>query len=167
MVKELRKLETNFGIDLAASVEYRINERRLAALSTLQAYLENPHFIAGSLDDPRVLTYANKTAITTLAKDIYIRLFGREDIDEEVIEENSHEGNSGSDADATPPPPKKSRSFDRSNDLRDFKATRTSGYTPAPIRTTSSSRVLAAIKSDMKYFEANGKRPEKLDQVTI
>ena len=168
MIRELRKLDTEFGMALTASVEKRINERRLAGLSTLQAYLENPQFLDHTIGEPKLLEYANKTAITTLIKDIYMRLFMDEEDNEEgeeedSDEENSQEGNSGTDAEMGPTPPKRSRS----NELREFKAARTTTFTSATLRKSTSSRVLAAIKSEMKVFETNGKRPEMLDKVSI
>ena len=78
MIKELRKLESIFANDLTQSVEDRIKERRKPKLSTLLAYLENSRFLDVSMMLDRVLQYANKKDITTLAKDIYIRLFPEE-----------------------------------------------------------------------------------------
>ena len=167
MIKELRKLSTHIGMTLTTSVEDRIHERRQTKLSTLQAYLEDPHFLDSEMDVDRILLYATKSNITTLARDIYMRLFKEEEqsiqpepVQPEEEAENPHEEDSGT-MEMSPQPPKRKRS----QDLREFKAKKP--QSDAGIFISSSIRVLNAIKSNMKTYEASGKRPHMLDQVMV
>ena len=156
MIKELQALNSDFAKELTTSVKDRIDERRQPKLSTLLAYLNDPHFLDASKSWGRVLSYANKTAITTLAKEIYMRLFHEEQ------DEASNEGpqDSQEPVDSTgPTPPKRTRS----QELRDHKSKKPDGTTIS--FTTSSTRVLNAIKTDMKSFEFTGTRPRMLEQV--
>ena len=156
MITELEKLESTFAEDLKSSLWDRINERRQIKLSTLLAYLQNGNFFDASNGFDRRLSYASKTAITTLAKDIYMRLFHEETTDPVVTE---HEETSGTTEDPEPVPPKRSRS----QELRDKKAKKAQG--PPDMSITSSTRVLNAIKKGMQSFEAEGKRPPILEKV--
>ena len=156
MVKELRKLKSSFGMALTTEVEYRIEERRQKNLSTLQAYLEDPKFLDGGLRSDRVLPYASKSAITTVAKDIYNRLFNENE--PEAPRMNSPQGDSEDVEELTPPPPKKSRS----QELHAFREARKSNVSPESLTT---SKLLAAIKKALMLYEATGERPPMLNQV--
>ena len=153
MVKELREQETDFGIELATSVENRIHQRRQVKHATLLAYLENPIFLHASVQFDKVLPYSSKTAITALMKDLYIRLFGEEKQSEEPANE-AVTPNAGEDADLTPQPPKRNKS----QELREFKELEVMrAPDPSPESFTSSSssssRVLAAIRNEMKTWK--------------
>ena len=67
------------------------------------------------------------------------------------------------DADFNPQPPKRNKS----QELREFKESEVMrAPDPSPESfTSSSSRVLAAIRNAMKTYEAERKRPEMLDKV--
>ena len=157
MIKELRKHETEFAIELTASVEKRIKERRQVKHATLLAYLENPNFLHASVQFDKVLPYSSKADITKLMKDLYIRLFGGPS-EEEQSQEPERETPI-----PAPQPPKRTKS----QELREFKESEVNkAPDPSPEAfTSSSSRALAAVKSAMKTYETERKRPEMLDKV--
>ena len=163
MVLELRQLKSYFGMELAASVEYRIEERRLEKLSTLQAYLENPHFFDPELAAERLLPYASKNVMTNQIRDIVMRLFNEEDEKDEETEQIPTGGTKESEQIVSPLPPKRKKS----QELRDFKESRKNKTVSPGSSVTTSAKALTAIKNDMKTFELKGKRPEMLDQVSI
>ena len=163
MLRELRKLTSEFGKTLTESVENRIESRRQMKLSTLLAYLINPSFLDGSNSFGRQLPYASKYAITKLATDLYIRLFVEEaqpSQDQSHQQENSNADQSQTESETGPPPPKKSRS----NELRDFKATDLQHSTPRSY-TSSSASIKRDIEYEMKSLEKFGRRQEKLEKV--
>ena len=155
MLKELRKLTSTISIELEASLEKRIKERRQPKLATLLAYLEDPGFFDASNSFDRVLQYASKTAIITVAKDIYMRLYNEEK--NSVSPESTAELGASTD-DPQPTPPKRKPS----DSLRDYK---TVPKVDAGSSLSSSNDVKKAMEKAFKYFESTGERPRMLEQV--
>ena len=166
----MRKLDSGFGIALTASVEDRIKQRRQVKLSTLIAYLEDPKFLDVGMTFDRVLPYSSKTTITTLTKDVYIRMFYDHEgpADQNVPGENSdgpstEQSQTVSETEPQPQPPQRRKS----QDLRDYKAAKKKRPNSiADSFTTSSTRVKKAIENEMKTFELTGKRPEMLEKAS-
>ena len=155
-ITELRKLHTTISYRLEIALENRISERRLKVESTLLGYLKNPKFLH---DGEKVLTYANKSEITKLARDLYIRLFLK---DSPIHDEQSEPqvGSIDEEQNEGPTPPKKSRSnelwalLDKSRQKSEVNCGKTTTKTPAS--------VLNDIKKEMQLFEARGQRPGML-----
>ena len=86
---KLYKLTTPIGRQLYASVESRIKERRNKKAATLQAFLEDHEFLdeleQGSF---KMLGYADRTEVVELACYLYKRLFGSEDSEVEMVDDN-------------------------------------------------------------------------------
>ena len=89
MLAKLYKLTTPIGRQLYASVESRIKERRNKKAATLQAFLEDHEFLdeleQGSF---KMLGYADRTEVVELACYLYKRLFGSEDSEVEMVDDN-------------------------------------------------------------------------------
>ena len=163
MIKDLRKLTSPFAARLTPQVEHRVNERRLKVAATLLGYLENPGFLK---EKNRVLPSASKTEITELMRDLYLRLF----IEKEP-EENGGQNPPEEDPEEIfepPPPPKRSRSNEKREQLKE-KRTRDmtmSRHEPEATCITPAT-LLTALKNNMKEYEVEKKRPEKLQQVQL
>ena len=162
MIADLRKLDSSFAVRLLAQVEERIDERRLKVASTLLAYLEDPTFLE-QVDD-LILQYSSKSLITSLARDIYFRLYHvpKPAEDETGGERQNPPEEDPDEPDVVPTPPKKSRSNEWRQKIKDKRAkigtqNRHSDHT--------SGTLLTAIKNEIKEYEHGGKRPEKLHQV--
>ena len=153
------------------AVEERINERRLKEAATALAYLRDPKFLDNLPHSrpPKVLPYSTKKEIAGFMRDLYIRLFNKEenphaqrpnhpqgDLNQEdqgegdPIQEDQNEG---------APPAKRNRSKEigailekkkyQSEDLHCVVSAAGAG--------SVSTMILNALKTDMKKFESLGK----------
>ena len=166
MIKELLKLtteaESDFGAEFAenllAALENRIIERRNHKLSTLLAYLQDVTFLDATAD--LHLTYASRKEMADEARKVYARLYPEPESKGDT--DNPTEVNPDEPEVIGPTPPKRSRS--RGQDLRghlkDNKNKR------AERGALMSSTPLFKIQKAMGTYEATGKRPEILQQVS-
>ena len=163
MIKDLRKLNSPFAARLTLQVELRVNERRLKVPATLLGYLENPSFLK---EKNRVLPSASKTEIAELMRDLYLRLFIEKKPDENEGQNPPVEDPEFADDEEMPPPPKRSRSNEKREQLKEKRTrdmTMTKNEPEATCVTPAS--LLTALKNNMKEYEVEKKRPEKLQQV--
>ena len=167
IIEELRKLNTPIALRLELAVEDRVAERRLKEAATLLAYLKDPKFLDRLPQENKVLPYASKKEITTFARDLYIRLFHKEEnpqaqrpnhLQGDPILEDQSEGE---------PPAKISRTQDSQEveisrtqelDARLEKNKRKSGERQGTMSGAGSvsTLILNALKTDMKKFEGMG-----------
>ena len=143
--------------------------------ATLLAYLRNPKFLDDVKNGGKVLTYANRKDITNLARDIYIRLFHKEDPfpDENDADDrqNHPQGDPSNEEDHGDgaPPAKKSCAKKiwavlEENKQKARENCETASATKAS-NASSSTSILNDIKSDMKYFESRGQRSTMLAEI--
>lgn len=97
LFSELKKLNTEISLKLLNTLEKRIQERRQVELSTLLLYLQNPQNIYSIDKKSKVLLYASRTNIISMAKNILFRIFPNSyseiDSDNEPDEEKGNENN--------------------------------------------------------------------------
>ena len=166
ILKELRKLNSSIAIRLEVAILDRVTERRLKEAATLLAYFKDPKFLSRVSKEHFVLEYASKTAIRNLIRDIYLRLFHSGPTDQIASETNQPQSDPTDEEPGTSaPPPKKSRDHELNAILEKNRQISIESREGVAKPKQSSSSVLEAIKTDMKYFESRGEMSPMLTQV--
>ena len=92
MLNKLNQQNTDFAKEICAALEKRIKQRRLQDVSSLLAYLEDPHFLVPTIHSTRFLQYTtNKDVLAKLARDLILRLFPSDNVPITTVQEEPME----------------------------------------------------------------------------